>query len=505
MKKLITIIAFLLPISSYALGLIENFEWLEPNNSVEIVIGEPYQLKFSCSDNSLVFTSDYANNWVHVDFDGGQHIVEQPIGYSIGENGIITGLAAGSYAMHPTGWIQRKDGVDKWLYITVVSEKKEIESNNTFDTSNDITSKIRFGLFNTSDIDYFKYTSNILSSGDVVTFKIHYDGPNENPYGYKWATFCGVDMVAGGSLLSQDQECNALVTSDNTVYLEVYFDESLSQYFNYDEEFVAEVYINGVPASEITTPAPEPQEPVDDQDESQEFIDLALPSGNLWAKTNIGARHEYEHGDKYAFGEIITKDQYMEYNYTWLNYDTNEFTKYVSTGQYADNKTVLDPEDDIVTHLYGEGFKIPSQSDYQELFDNCSTVWEEKNGTWGLSFIGNNGYSIFLPASGFTYSYNQYLNDIGYYMTSGVAADDYIWLLYFSTSETSTYWMNVRHQGYAVRGIKCGNLSGLNDIIKNQSTVESYYNLQGIKKVFPSKGLNIIKTKDGKTKKIIVK
>ena len=223
---------------------------------------------------------------------------------------------------------------------------------------------------------------------------------------------------------------------------------------------------------------------------------------------------DYQNKKKEVEAKIIRYDkimkdnrfyQYMEYNYTWLNYDTNEFTKYVSTGQYADNKTVLDPEDDIVTHLYGEGFKIPSQSDYQELFDNCSTVWEEKNGTWGLSFIGNNGYSIFLPASGFTYSYNQYLNDIGYYMTSGVAADDYIWLLYFSTSETSTYWMNVRHQGYAVRGIKCGNLSGLNDIIKNQSTVESYYNLQGIKKVFPSKGLNIIKTKDGKTKKIIVK
>ena len=58
-------------------------------------------------------------------------------------------------------------------------------------------------------------------------------------------------MVGSGSLISQDQECKALVTSGNTVYLEVYYDQSRSQYFNYGEEFVAEVYINGEPASGV--------------------------------------------------------------------------------------------------------------------------------------------------------------------------------------------------------------------------------------------------------------
>ena len=155
MKKLIiTLLLILGSTTCSALDFITNFEWLEPNNTIEIVVGEPYQLKFNCSNNSQVFTSAYKDSWVHIDFTGGQHVADPPTGYSIDEKGCITGLVAGSYAIHPTGWVQAKSGVDKWLYINVVSERTEKESNNTLDTANEITSKIRFGLYNTSDIDY---------------------------------------------------------------------------------------------------------------------------------------------------------------------------------------------------------------------------------------------------------------------------------------------------------------------------------------------------------------
>ncbi len=246
MKKIFTLFAMFMSLNSFALGLINNFEWLEPNNRIEVAIGEACQLKFKCSNNSLPFTADYADSWVHYDFSGGQHVVSTPTGYTIDEKGIITGLVAGSYAIKFTGWIQAKSGADKWLYITVVSEKSEYESNNTLDTANEFTKKIRFGLYNISDIDYFSYTNNDLKFGDYVYFKVHYEGSRETPFGYKWAAFCGGDMVSGGSLSRQDQECRALVTYDKTVYFEVYYDQSLSQYFNYGEEFVVEVYIKGV-------------------------------------------------------------------------------------------------------------------------------------------------------------------------------------------------------------------------------------------------------------------
>ena len=166
MKKLITLFALLLPISSFALGIITDFEWLEPNNKVEVVVGEPYQLKFNCSNNTLPFTSEYADCWNHYDFDGGQHIVSPPTGYSIDNKGVITGLISGSYAIKFTGYIQPKSGVDKWLFITVVSERSEKEPNNTMDTANDIQSKIRFGLYNVTDIDFFKFTNLHTSNTD---------------------------------------------------------------------------------------------------------------------------------------------------------------------------------------------------------------------------------------------------------------------------------------------------------------------------------------------------
>ncbi len=230
-----------------------DFEWLEDNNTIEIVVGEGYQLHYSCSSNyDKVFSAEMASNWVHYDFKGGQHVVDPPTGYSISETGIITGLIPGNYAMKFTGLIQPKAGADKWLYINVVAERREKESNNTLDTANDIYTKIRFGLSNLSDVDYFRFKHN-LSFGDHVTFKVHYEGYNDSPFGYKWATFMGdKEMCGGGSLIQQDQECNALVANGEYVYFEVYYNPSYSQYFTYGEEFVVQVYVNGEPVTNET-------------------------------------------------------------------------------------------------------------------------------------------------------------------------------------------------------------------------------------------------------------
>ena len=45
------------------------------------------------------------------------------------------------------------------------------------------------------------------------------------------------------------------------------------------------------------------------------FVNLGLPSGTLWAETNVGAKSKSDIGDYYAWGEIETKDSYKESNY----------------------------------------------------------------------------------------------------------------------------------------------------------------------------------------------
>lgn len=668
MKKIVTLIALLLPMSIHAQSFITDFEWLEPNNRVEIVVGEPYQLKFNCSDNDLAFTSVYSSCWNNYDFAGGQHMVSTPTGYSINDKGVITGVVPGSYAIKYTGYILPKNNNEsKMLLITVVSEREEVESNNTLDTANEILTKIRFGLYNTSDVDYFKFTSNSLKYGDYVTFKIHYYGYRDAPFGYKWSTFSGTSLIGSGSLISQDQECRALVAYGKTVYLEVYYDQSLSQYFNYNEEFVAEMYVNGVPVGEIVSEPDEPQEelamingheyvdlglpsgrlwaktnygassesdygiyvdwpsrsiiqsvwgkewstptsadmkellnqctfswgynsssvygctikgtngnsiflpaagfkimdssqligqsifywsdneyepefagslsgstengvnanttynysfvtmpirpvaqkksdnPNQGYDISMEYVDLALPSGNLWAKTNIGAKTEYDYGSKFAFGETTTKEKYMEDSYRWLNQSSNEYTKYTIDGINADGKTILESADDAAQKTLGSSWKTPTQNDFREMVNYCSSKWETINGVSGRRFTGANGNSIFMPAAGFTYWYSQYKDELGYYMTANVESNERIWLFYFSDSETNTYWRNVKYQGYSVRAITNKKYTDINTLFTESSDDESIYDVKGNKKEHLTKGLNIVRQKNGKIKKVIVK
>ena len=45
------------------------------------------------------------------------------------------------------------------------------------------------------------------------------------------------------------------------------------------------------------------------------FIDLELPSGTLWATTNIGADMPEAYGDYFAWGETAVKK-----TYSWSNY-----------------------------------------------------------------------------------------------------------------------------------------------------------------------------------------
>lgn len=220
-----------------------DFEWQEPNNKIEIAVGESHQLQFNCSTNKdKPFTSEYSSCWVHYEFNPMQHVVDSPSGYSIDEKGIITGLIPGSYAIKYSGFILAKSGADKWLYITVVKDKKETESNNTLATANEFSSKIRCGLYNSSDVDYVKVKHN-MKVGTYFKFKVHYEGYRTSPFGYKWATFSGAspELVGGGSLAYQDQECRGLITGGNYIYFELYFDQSLTSYFNSGEEFVIEL------------------------------------------------------------------------------------------------------------------------------------------------------------------------------------------------------------------------------------------------------------------------
>ena len=146
--------------------------------------------------------------------------------------------------------------------------------------------------------------------------------------------------------------------------------------------------------------------------DDHDYVDLGLPSGLLWATCNVGANAPEEYGDYFAWGETQPKDTYdwSTYQYcTGGNYEYpyyNMLTKYCTDSSYGyngftDDLTTLLPEDDAATANWGSGWRLPSQEEWQELYNNTAHLWTTQNGVNGKLFTATNGNSLFLPAAGY--------------------------------------------------------------------------------------------------------
>ncbi len=110
-----------------------------------------------------------------------------------------------------------------------------------------------------------------------------------------------------------------------------------------------------------------------------QYVDLGLPSGILWATCNVGANKPEEYGD------------YLEWGITsWAMAITN----------------------------WGDGWRMPTKEEWQELLDNTTNKWTTQNGVNGMLFIASNGNSLFLPAAGHDFLSVDNVGLLGYYWSS---------------------------------------------------------------------------------------
>ena len=178
------------------------------------------------------------------------------------------------------------------------------------------------------------------------------------------------------------------------------------------------------------------------------YVDLGLPSGLLWATCNVGADTPEGYGDYFAWGETAPKD-----TYDWSTYqygDGNTFTKY--TG--SDNLTTLLPEDDAATATWGNGWRMPTKEEWQELLDNTTSTWTGS----GRLFTASNGNSLFLPAAGYCIYSSLYLaGSYGYSWSSSLYTGfpSYAWYYSFSSDNCDVYSSN-RFFGRSVRAVRSG-------------------------------------------------
>ena len=118
-----------------------------------------------------------------------------------------------------------------------------------------------------------------------------------------------------------------------------------------------------------------------------EYVDFGLPSGNLWAKCNLGASSPDLYGNYYAWGETTpNKASYDLDNYIYYDTENKSITKY----KPLDGLTILQSMDDAVTMSYGAPWATPSKTDWEELL--TYGYWVK---TGNYNNINKGGYIVY--------------------------------------------------------------------------------------------------------------
>lgn len=198
-----------------------------------------------------------------------------------------------------------------------------------------------------------------------------------------------------------------------------------------------------------------------------EIVDLGLSVN--WASFNVGACAPEDYGTYFAWGEIAPKSTYYWNTYKWCDGSSISLTKYCTDNSYGtvDDKSVLESVDDAATANWGDGWRMPTRGEINELRENCT--WEKiiQNGVNGYKVTGPSGNSIFLPASG-ERIHTRFLNttEFGYYASSSLASNcSKTNCLFFRLDYDSSYateLSNDRYYGISIRPVCTKTVVSLN-------------------------------------------
>ena len=203
---------------------------------------------------------------------------------------------------------------------------------------------------------------------------------------------------------------------------------------------------------------------------SHRFVDLGLPSGLLWAETNIGADEAYEAGSYFAWGETETKKRFDQETYKY-GYESNEYGSWYEKYGLGDEITTLEKVDDAAYVNWGSSCRMPTVADFEELFneDYCTWEWSTMTPVGGSPIYGwcvrskQNSNWIFLPAAGyFLEDVHQRAGEYGDYWTSNndgyegeYAYSFYLYDTAYGVSETGS-----RYSGCPIRPVAEPNAAG---------------------------------------------
>lgn len=215
------------------------------------------------------------------------------------------------------------------------------------------------------------------------------------------------------------------------------------------------------------------------------YVDLGLPSGNLWATCNINGDSPYSPGDYFAWGETKSREFYRWLDYEFLeewHEDADGHSVYTATDL---GDVISGTEYDAVRAQWGDAWRMPTQEDWEELNECCTMEYMHYSSIphrEGLLISGPNGNRIFLS---FTYSPRYF--DLGpirsaEYWTA-TASTTLAWNQYpaaqMTTFSAKSTKVNItpegRHEGFAVRPVISRQDTGTSVATLTGSTVAMRY------------------------------
>lgn len=180
--------------------------------------------------------------------------------------------------------------------------------------------------------------------------------------------------------------------------------------------------------------------------------------GPLWAEFNVGASSPAGTGAYFAWGEVQPKTCFGWSRYGLCDGVNTKLKRYCTLPEYGkvDGRSRLEMSDDAARTLLGDGWKVPSKQEWEELVSRCDWTWTTLDGANGYRVRGNNGNEIFIPATGY-YS-GDYLKECGYFGYYWTADADselpyFAWDFYFQQVHCGCY-RGGRDNGRCIRALK---------------------------------------------------
>lgn len=188
-----------------------------------------------------------------------------------------------------------------------------------------------------------------------------------------------------------------------------------------------------------------------------DYVDLGLPSGNLWATMNVGAYLLTDSGSTYAWGEITPKA-----SYSWDNYKYG--TSYSALTKYNTEDNIMDllPEDDVAHVVMGGDWVMPTVDDVDELWTNTQYSFQTINGNLTVKCTSKlNGNYILFPTRNAAGEFSIWSSTV--YSPSVKRSSHCLSMVEFSKRMTFSLGSSDRFYGKCVRGII---KTGTNEVLK---------------------------------------